>query len=61
MTFIVDAITLRLAKIGFRGMGVTKPYKFKWLRDTRATEPYFSTGIGARKMLSINRMSVCVW
>jgi hypothetical protein len=31
-----------LGEIGFRGVGVTKPYNFKGFRDAHATEPYFS-------------------
>jgi hypothetical protein len=27
-------------------MGVTKPHKFVWFRDTHATEPYFFIGFG---------------
>jgi hypothetical protein len=56
----VGAIThhpIPMEKIGFRGMGATKPYKFVWFRDIHATEPYVFIGIGACKILSITRLT----
>jgi hypothetical protein len=39
-------------------MGVKKPYKFIWFRDTHATEPYEKVRLGWCRIVSIVRIGV---